>query len=227
WISAPPACGFRPSCQLTTSSFSVPPPDPVSSAAPLDPPIEGVQHPVHEPRALRGSVFLGQQDRLLYGNSRRNVLDVQHLGRSDPQDVAVDDRQALEPPIRQRRVELAVYNVDVLGDGTDQRLQVFPTVPCDPTVLLELPQDRERRGLAAPCLPRIENLKRPTSGATPRTHARIPVVDRDRSSRGRSWRRPSPCCRSCRPPGRVPGPVCRSSRRRTPRGRRSRARPRP
>src|SRR5688572_19036791 len=76
WISAPPACGFSRSCQLATRIFRL------RLLYRLERSHEGIQHAVHEPRALVGAVLLGEENRFLDRHARRHIVDVEHLGRS-------------------------------------------------------------------------------------------------------------------------------------------------
>src|SRR3954470_5519343 len=82
WISAPPACGFSRSCQLTTSTFTA------RSQAPeraRDP----VQYTVHEPRRPRAAEPVRQPDRLVDGYLGRHVAPAE-LQDAEPEDVPLD-----------------------------------------------------------------------------------------------------------------------------------------
>src|SRR5689334_22529837 len=74
WSSAPPACGFSRSCQLTSSSRT----NARSALRSLEPPHaprERVDDAVHEACALHRPIALGEPDRFLDHDLRRGLAD--------------------------------------------------------------------------------------------------------------------------------------------------------
>src|SRR5689334_12855985 len=111
--SAPPASGFSRSCQLTTSRRT----NARLAGQPLElphAPRERVDDAVDEPRALDGSVALGETDSFLDDDLRRR-LPGRELGRGETQHRAVDRAESLEAPVRGDRLELAV-DLRAVGD---------------------------------------------------------------------------------------------------------------
>src|SRR5262249_57862369 len=117
-----------------------------------------VEDAVDESARLGGGVPLGQLERLVEGDPRRYLGAVEHLVSPQPQDVAVDGRHAIEPPVLG---DLGDHGIDprlVLLDPGDQSLGELAELaiaqepaldePADflegnPGILLDLVEDLE------------------------------------------------------------------------------------